>query len=97
MGAPHARLVFPHDLTGHVQRKAVLRRGALGCPHEHHRRRFGSQPDFDEVLDMIWDHVLELERTECVWNKMRKSPHCFELAAAHGQLESLDMRLATRS
>ena len=53
------------------------------------------QPSLLHMLEMIGDYAFGLEETERVWNDMRKYPHCFELAAARGQLDTLDMQGVT--
>ena len=37
------------------------------------------------------DDAVTMEEKERNRNRMRKSPHCFELAAARGQLDKLNM------
>jgi hypothetical protein len=64
-------------------------------------KKWGAHPDLpsDIFLNLVFNPIYErnqdykaLKETESVWKRMQKYPHCFELAAARGQLDTLDMQ-----
>ena len=64
-------------------------------------KKWGAHPDLpsDKFLDIVFKPIYErtqdykaFEETEGVWKRMQQYPHCFELAAARGQLDTLDMQ-----
>ena len=68
-------------------------------------KKWRENPDVssDTFLKLVFNHVYEdnrdqkeVEDMERVWTRMQKYPHCFELAAARGQLDTLDMQGLTR-